>query len=531
MLNRKSRLLVLPLMLLPLMALALAACRPALLDPPRLATVAARTDGASSDDDAGPLLLPAPTPTGPAPGLSVEAPATPAGAEAAPNPELIFWALQNSEEDVAALEALVREVGEQHAINVELFLVEPDLLPDLLQTAVVSPSYPMPHIVMTPLEYTAGWAAAGILDSVQAARIVDDLGRDTFDADALALVENGQGLAAIPSDGWQQLLIYRQDWFDERNLAPPLNYGAMISAGAAISSSVDLLAGFNIPTESSLVATTRIFEQIALANGCQIIDEKGELLLLMPACQEAIEFYRRMCNSFCPLGVQTEISVRNSYLEGRASMIMTTPEIMAQMAGLVQSQAASCPDCAEPDFLAQNSGIVTHLAGNRANGEGANLGNLTYLGITSAADPEIASTFLQYWFEDGYERWLAARPEMKAPLRRGTAANPERFIDSWYQLPMRPGSPTIAELYGQEVADQLVKQVVNPSRWGYGNGHGVLVSQIYEKLTYSILLQELLSGYYDSKRASIQGYKRLVDLIPNYQYYVDPEPTPEPEEE
>ena len=46
-------------------------------------------------------------------------------------------------------------------------------------------------------------------------------------------------------------------------------------------------------------------------------------------------------------------------------------------------------------------------------------------------------------------------------------------------------------------------------------------------MTLSILLQELLSGYYDADRAAIEGYKRLVELIPDYEYYFDPEPTPE----
>jgi hypothetical protein len=73
--------------------------------------------------------------------------------------------------------------------------------------------------------------------------------------------------------------------------------------------------------------------------------------------------------------------------------------------------------------------------------------------------------------------------------------------------------------------------VVNPERWGFGNGQGSLVSEVYESLMFSALLQELLSGYYSSDRAAIEGYKRLVELIPDYAYYVDPEPTPEAEDD
>ena len=50
---------------------------------------------------------------------------------------------------------------------------------------------------------------------------------------------------------------------------------------------------------------------------------------------------------------------------------------------------------------------------------------------------------------------------------------------------------------------------------------------VLNRTAKSFLLQELLSGYYDADRAAIEGYKRLVELIPDYEYYFDPEPTPE----
>ena len=48
------------------------------------------------------------------------------------------------------------------------------------------------------------------------------------------------------------------------------------------------------------------------------------------------------------------------------------------------------------------------------------------------------------------------------------------------------------------------------------------MTDIYEELTLSILLQELLSGYFTSSYAIIDAYQRVTDLIPGYQYYPEP---------
>ena len=518
----KSLLLTGPI-LLGVLTLCLAACRPALLDPPRLAqaTLAAATP---APEEAAVIYLAAPTSTGP----PIEISDTPDD-DIQLNPTLVFWGLQSTKAEADALESIVADFTADNAVNVELYLVEPQYLPGLMHNVVVSAPHAMPHVVMLPLEYSAGWLEQGILDSRVATELVTALDPATFDPGALALAESEGGYVAVPSDGWQQLLVYRQDWFDERNLSPPSDYEAMLTAGQTISNSAELVFGFNMPTESSLPATTRAFEQLALANGCQLIDERGELQVLAPACQEALEFYRSICNSYCPPGVQTEVSTSNAYLSGLTGMIMTSPAMLTKMAGLEPQEVDACPECDSQDYLARNSGIVTQIAGKGPEAAPANLGNITYLGVTSAADQEVASAFVRFWFEEGYETWLASRPEMKVPMRRGTTEEPERFIEEWFTFPLRPDSPTLQELYGEEIAGRLVNGVVNPDRWGFGNGQGVLVSEVYENLMFSILLQELLSGYYGSDRAAIEGYKRLVDLIPNYAFYVDPEPTPKPD--
>jgi multiple sugar transport system substrate-binding protein len=499
--------------------LLLSACAPDLVNPPRVATATARA-GRAPTPTLPPVSLPAPTATGaPVSGGSQ--------LDAGHNPTVTLWVNKTSRQYEVALQNVIDEFSAAHDIHVELVTVAPDLLPDLVETAALSSTFRLPDVVIMPLEYVTGWAERGVLNSEASAAVVQELGADTFNQTALDQVTVDGKPAAIPSDGWQQLLIYRSDWFAEKDLPPPTDYDAILTAASVISDRVNLVYSFNMPTESSLRATTRVFEQMAIANGCQLIDDKGELLILEAECREALEFYRFLCNTYCPPGVQTEVSTLNAYLAGRSGMIIASPGALPAIAGLDETYQPSCADCTTSRFLAENSGIVTAIEGRSRGATAQNLGEVAYLGITTVADRDAATTFAHYWFNEGYLQWLAVEPERKVPMRRGTPAEPTRFIDDWYELALTADGRTLADIYGAETADLLATNTVNPERWGYMQGEGPLIASIYENLTLSALLQELLSGYYDSDRAAIEGYKRLVELIPNYEYYVDPEPTPE----
>lgn len=497
----------------------LAACAPDLSNPPRLETATARAV-ALERDTPEPIVLPAPTPTGPS--LVQEQ-----GGQEGPYPTLTLWVNKTSRAYEAALEEMIANFVENHDIHVEMVTIAPDLLPDLVERAVISPTYSLPDLMVLPLEYTSGWAEQGVLDVAAADAVVQALGAETFDEIALELVTVDGQAAAIPSDGWQQLLIYRSDWFEEAELPPPISYSGILTAASVISDQANLIYSFNMPTESSLRSTSRRFEQLAIANGCQLIDAKGELLILEPECRDALEFYRFLCNTYCPPGVQTEVSALNAYLEGRAGMIMASPGVLPALAGLDDVYRPSCDACTTPAYLAENTGIVTTITGRAPTASAENFGEISYLAITSEADREAASAFARFWFEEGYLDWLGVEPERKVPMRQGTVDEPTLYLEAWYDLPLSADGRTVSDLYGREVATLLASDVVNRNRWGYTQGQGALITTIYENLTISILLQELLSGYYDSSRAAIEGYKRLVELIPDYQYYVDPEPTPE----
>jgi multiple sugar transport system substrate-binding protein len=414
---------------------------------------------------------------------------------------------------------------------VELRFVPSSLLPTLVETAVSTDTYRLADVIIHPLEYSIGWAEQGVLDPAAASAALGQIGRESFNEAALGLVQTDGGIAALPSDGYHQLLLYRQDWFAERDLAAPDNYAAMIAAAEALYDRENLRSGFVIPTESNLLTTHQAFEHLAIANGCQLIDAAGEVLFLEPACQQAVNFYYNIVHQFSPIGVQTDTSARNAYLEGRTGIIMASPRILPMLAGLNADHRPACPEClTAPDFLARNTGIITAIRGQGETAAG--YGALTNLGITAGADRETAVAFADFWFNEGYENWLAVESERKVPLRLGTADEPDRFIATWGAQPLTGSDQSLTDIFGPEVVAQLRDGVAGTPRWAFRQGFGGLITTLAKDLTFSVVLQEMLSGYFNVDKTIFEVYNRVVGLLPDYQFPVilDPalEPTPTP---
>ena len=492
--------------------IALTACGVDLSNPPRLATATARAAAPTATAPA-PLVLPAPTATG-------EAIALPEAVAPTTGVELTIWVNEQSPEHQAMLDELAAEFADRTGTNVAVQLVAPARLPDLVNTAVLSGT--LPDLVLYPVEYTAGWVANGALDPAAANEVVDRLDRDTFDPAALELLTAGGQTAAIPSDGYHQLLLYRADWFADRGLRPPDTYAAMATAAEQIFNPEAIISGLVIPTESNLVTTHQAFEQIALANGCRLIDEAGEVTILDEACAAALEHYYTTINRFSPTGVQTDTSARNALLAGRTGMIVTSPAILPDLAGLNPAAPPTCPECDETEdgvnYLARNVGVLTEIRGSGAGAAPAAFGNVTVLGITTAANREAAQEFAAFWFEEGYERWLAVNPERKVPMRLGTADAPRRFIDAWGTQPVAGSDLSLTDIYGAETVARLRDGIAAAPRWGIREGQGALLTRLYEEFTISIVLQEMLSGYFPPTDTLQEAYRRTIELIPNYAF-------------
>jgi multiple sugar transport system substrate-binding protein len=496
-------------------------CGVDLASPPRLATATARA-AASPTAEPPPLVLSAPTATASASGspspisgtsLAEVEPVAAFDAE-----KLTVWINEVSPEHQRVLDEMATDFADRHGIDVAIQLVSPALLPDLVNTGILSGT--LPDLVLHPVEFTAGWAEGGILDPAAANEVVDRLGRDTFDPAALELLAVGGQTAAIPSDGFHQLILYRSDWFEERSLRVPDTFAALATAAEAIFDREAIISGLVIPTESNLVTTHQAFEQIALANGCRLIDETGEVKILEPACHEAIEHYFMTINRFSPSGVQTDTSARNALLDGRTAIIMTSPAILPDLAGLNPAAMPGCAECEQDDdgvnYLARNTGILTEIRG--PSGEPTAFGNMTVLGITTAADRAAAQAFAEYWFEEGYQRWLAVNPERKVPMRLGTTGEPRAYIDAWGSSPLGASGMSLTDIYGAEIVATLRDGIASAPRWGVREGFGGLMTQLYDEFIISIVLQEMLSGYFGTETTLNEAYRRTVELIPNYAF-------------
>lgn len=496
------------------------ACGVDLQNPPRLATATAQAQVTAAPPST-PLFLPAPT-TDPASAVDSAFDEVSAGTSVSETDSegdgLTIWVNETSVEHERVLDEMAAEFADRMGINVAVQLVSPALLPDLVSTGVLSGT--LPDLVLHPNEFTAGWVADGILDPTAADEVIERLGRDTFDPAALELVDVDGASAAIPSDGFHQLLLYRADWFEDLGLPAPDNYSAIATAAERTYDPEAIISGLVIPTESNLVTTHQAFEQIALANGCRLIDEAGEVVILEPACSVAIEHYFSTINQFSPSGVQTDTSAVIAFLTGRTGMIITSPAILPLLAGLDASIVPSCEECdAEEDgvnYLARHTGIVTEIRG--PNGAPTAFGNVRNLGITTTADREPAMAFAEFWFTEGYERWLAVNPERKVPMRQGTLEQPRRYIDAWATKPLNEAGLSLQDVFGNETVNALREGIASAPRWGIREGYGSLMTKLYEDFTISIVLQEMLSGYFDTQTTLREAYRRTVELIPNYAF-------------
>jgi multiple sugar transport system substrate-binding protein len=475
----------------------IAACQPQLGTPPRLETAEALSNPAVRTT-AEPIYLPAPTATNTPPeNQPVDSAAVPA---------IEVWINETSEPHRLAVQSMARDFSEQNGVDVSLQFISPALLPDLAATAVLSDT--LPDLILHPLEYTSTWSANGILDPAAADVVIENLGRDTFDQGALELAAFSGQTAAIPSDGYQQLLLYRADWLEGNRLDTPDSYDKMIAAAETLYDPENLVSGLVIPTESNLINTHKSFEHLALANNCQLVSESGEILLLEPECREALDFYFAIVNQFSPPGVQTDTSARNAFLDSRTAMIMSSPSIL--------------PDLVKANRLDRNTGIITNIHGAQSNGEPANFGNITYLGITPGADPA-ASAFANYWFTEGYQTWLEVESERKVPMRLGTAERPDFYIEAWGTSPVLQGESLI-DIVGSEMVEQLRTGIGSTKRWGFRQGQGELIGDIYNNLTFSVVLQEMLSGYFNSSKTIFEAYNRVINLVPDYSFPIIPTP-------
>jgi multiple sugar transport system substrate-binding protein len=404
--------------------------------------------------------------------------------------EITLWTTEEQPERLDVQNRIAADFEAQTGISVEVVPVTENQMGERVTAAFSAGE--LPDVIYHPLNFTLSWAEAGILDSVAATESVENLGESTYGAGALDLVSVEDGYAAVPVDGWTQLLVYRADLFEEAGLDPPTDYESILAAIEELHNPPETY-GFVAATDPSQVYMMQVFEHIALANGVDIVDEDGNVDLDTPAMRETLEFYKQLAEA-SPDGNLYWQQSRELFLGGQAAMIVWSPFIMDELAGLRDSVPVTALDDPTGSGLAQSTSFVTNLAGP-SNPAGSGWTDVRYFGITVDADTQAAQRFVEFSMSAGYLDTLSIAPEGKFPVRRGTVNNDSLFLDGWSNLDVGVDRrAALADLYPQEAVASLLEGLETGSRWGFEKGSGALTARLYDTRVIAEIVREYIDG-------------------------------------
>ena len=148
------------------------------------------------------------------------------------------------------------------------------------------------------------------------------------------------------------------------------------------------------------------------SEGFKALDEKKTI--------EALEFYKAIAKASPPGDLFWKQS-RELYFAGKAAMIIWSPFILDELAGLRDSAPPTITDDPTSSELASKTGVVTTFSGP-SNPDGAAWGDIRYFGITPAAATDAAMDFVQFSMADGHTQPLPEQHHAKG-LDKGGFAN------------------------------------------------------------------------------------------------------------
>ena len=414
------------------------------------------------------------------------------GGEGGGGETLTVWNNESQPDRMAATQAILDDFTKKSGIKTKLVAVPEDQLATLMTNAAAAGE--LPDVVLaTPVQQSQQYAAEEIFDSEAAQAVIDNLGADTFSEKAIELVGLDGVATGVPSDGWGQLLIYRKDVFDKAGLEAPATLDDVTNAAEQLNGKDDMV-GITLATAAGDGFTAETFEHVALANGCQMVDDAGEVTFDSPECVETLRWYGDLASNYSVKGAQDVDSTRGTYFAGRAAMMFWSPFLLDGMAGLRADTKPSCPQCKKnPAFLAENSGLVGPLAGS--GGTPSQFGQVSTFNISVDAPTEDAQALVEFMMGDGYTRWLALSPQGKYPVRFGDSEDPEKFKTAWAEL--ESGVDTKAPLskfYSEESIASLGDGVESFQRWGFAQGQGPLMGALSGEQPVANAVADVIGG-------------------------------------
>ena len=421
--------------------------------------------------------------------------------------EITVWTADTLPDRVAATQAIIDRFTQQTGIRVKLVGVEEDQFNQTLTASAAAGDLP-DVIGSIPLSAVNTLAANDLTNSDANQAVIDALGAGTWNQSALTLTREGDRQLSVPSEAWSQLLYYRRDLFQAAGLPAPTTYDAILNAARTLDTPER--AGFVGATAPGDAFTEQTFEHIALANGCEMVNEAGEITIESPQCVGAFDFYRQLITDYSVPGTQDVDTVRASYFAGQAAMAVWSTFLLDELAGLRDDAMPSCPECtADPRFLAENTGIVAALQGPDGT-RPAQFGEVISWAITSEATAEPSQRFVQFMMSDGYVDWLAFAPEGKFPARSGSSPGATDFVERWESLPIGVDRKApMTEIYPQDVLAALQTGPDKFSRWAYPQGQGELMGASLGEQPVPAAVAAVTSGGTDAQGAAKQAADAL----------------------
>ena len=357
---------------------------------------------------------PASAPASAAPSAPASEPASSAGGSpAASGGSITFWTAEDNADRVAATQKIVDAFTAKTGIQVEVVAIAEDQLQAQITAASAAGTLPDVYgalslgFVHSPRRLRpgrhrgrAGRRRYPRQRNVLAARARS---RDTVD---------GQ-LVGVPSDSWAQMLVYRKDLFDKAGLAAPDDVRRRSSPPPRPSTRTAWPASSPRPGPATRF-TQQTFEYFALANGCQLTDDAGNITLTSQQCVDAFTFYTNLIKDGSVAGVQDADTTRAAYFAGDAAMIVWSSFLLDELAGLRNDALPTCDECkSDPLFLANNSGIVTAISG--PSGSPTQFGEEVSFVIGKDADTAAAQQFVRVHDERRLRRLARACTGRQVP--------------------------------------------------------------------------------------------------------------------
>lgn len=410
-----------------------------------------------------------------------------------PDNKITVWTLENLPARMAAEKKMISRFTKKSGVEVELVGVDEGQLPQLIMSAAAAGRLP-DVIGSLPLGQAWQMYGNGLLNTKGPAEIVKDLGPGTFNDNALKLTSDGGTRLTVPSDAWLQLLVYRKDLLKKAGLPAPDGYAKILKTAKKLDSG--RMDGMSLATDPSDAFTQQSFEDLALANDCQLVD-KGEVSLDSPACKRTFEAYDALAREHGPGGTQTVDTTRAAYFAGRSPMMVWSSFLLDELSGQRPDALPSCPECKKNRaFLAENSGVTTALKG--PDGEKpVQFGEITSWTMTRSAETEASKSFIKYMLTSGYEDWFGMAPEGKIPVREGTPGDPDKYTKAWRSSRLGVEATVrkpLDAIYPGTLLDQMTDGVSAMRRWGFTQGEGALVGATNGELPVPKALSAMISG-------------------------------------